>query len=198
MKTIKEKAIHRLDKRALLWRILFMFVAAIVVSVSYVELKHKFKFGHFVPYGLHVDALSRDGWIGIPGQKKMYWAELSNFSFWPVRLEGCDYISDFLSSGTSYPFLVQRWNSNLGEWQNIYEPQGEETCQPVPTSTIESHFVSRRLWPGMSVELDDGAFGAHVKFRKGDQARFVVFTRMNNWQNGVPSAAFTIEDDVQR
>jgi len=198
---IKEKAIHRLhrlDKRALLRRILFMFIAAIVVSVFYVELKHKYNFGHFVLYGLHVDALSEDAWIGIPGQKKMYWAELSNFSFRPVRLEGCDYITDAFDPGTSYTYLVQRWNSYSSEWQNIYKPEGEVTCHPVPTSTIESHFVSRRLWPGMSVELDRRAIGANDKFRKGDHARFVVFTRMNNWQNGVPSAAFTIEDDVQR
>lgn len=187
-----------INKRALLWRILFMFVAAIVVSVSYVELKHKYKFGHFVPYGLHVDALSRDAWIGIPGQKKMYWTELANFSFWPVKVEGCDFITDAFDPGSSYSYLVQRWNSNSGEWQNIREPQGDETCQPVPTSTIDSHFVTRRLWPGMSVETDAGAVGADDKFRKGDQARFVVFTHMNSWQNGVPSAAFIIEDDVQR
>ena len=78
-----------LNKRSLLRRLLLMLLCEIVVAIAYFEVGHRYNFGHFVPYGLHVDVLSEEVSIGIPGQKKIYKAELSNFSFWPVRPEMC-------------------------------------------------------------------------------------------------------------
>ena len=65
----------RINRRSLLRRALLILIAVIVIAVAYVEFDHRYNYGHFVGYGLHVDALSSDSYIGIPGQKKMYWAE---------------------------------------------------------------------------------------------------------------------------
>lgn len=185
--------------RSLLPRILVMLACAIVVSIAFFELKHRYNFGHFVPYGLHVDVFSEDRYIGISGQTKMYRAELSNFTLWPVKLDACDYITDDFGHGTKYPYAVQHWNSNSGSWQTVSEPNREDFCRPAPLSTIEAHPIPRRLWPGMSVEVMDWeATGARDAFRKGDRARFVVFKKLGDWRNAVASEAFIIEDDVRK
>jgi hypothetical protein len=191
-----------LNKRSLLRKILVMLVCAVVVAIAYFELGHRYNFGHFVAYGLHVDVLSEDVSIGIPGQKKMYKAELSNFSFWPVRLEACDYLTDAFGRGTEYPYAVQRWDSASSSWQTIVAPNGDDFCHPVPLSTIETHRTSRRLWPGMQVQVMEGeATGAREPFQKDDKARFIVFKRLGkevDWRNAVASESFIIEDEVSR
>lgn len=171
--------------------------------VGYVEFEHRYNYGHFIPYGLHVDVQSREVSIGIPGQKNMYWAELRNFSLWPVTLDGCDYLTDAFDPGTAYPYAVQRWDNTSRVWQTIVEPPSlEKFCHPVPLSMIKTNLVSRRLWPGMHVEVMEGeATGAREPFQQNDRARFVVFTRLGNevdWRDGVTSDAFIIEDDVPR
>jgi hypothetical protein len=60
-------------------------IAVVSASTAYFEFAHRYNFGHFVPYGLHVDVLSEEVSIGIPGQRKMYRAELSNFTLLPVK-----------------------------------------------------------------------------------------------------------------
>ena len=84
-------------------RTILLILVGVIVAIAYVEVGHRYNFGHFVPYGLHVDVLSKEVSIGIPGQKNIYRAELSNFSFWPVKLEACDYITDAFGRGTEYP-----------------------------------------------------------------------------------------------
>jgi len=66
------------------------------ILIGGIEYLHHREYGHFVSYGLHVDTLNRDADIGIPGQTKMYWLRLSNYTLWPVKLAACDYISLFL------------------------------------------------------------------------------------------------------
>jgi len=190
------------NKRSIVRRFLLMLACAIVVASAYFEIGHRYKFGHFVSYGLHVDVVSEDVSIGIPGQTKMYRAELSNFSFWPVRLEACDYVTDGFGRGTEYPYAVQRWESASGSWRTIVAPDRDDFCQPVALSTIETHPASRRLWPGMQVQVMEGeATGAREPFKKDDKARFVVFKTLDkelNWWNVVASEPFTIKDEVLR
>lgn len=187
-------------RRSLVGRILLMLVCAVVVAIAYFELGHRYNFGHFVPYGLHVDVLSEEVSIGIPGQKNMYRAELSNFSFWPAKLEACDYLTDAFGRGTKYLYAVQRWDITSSSWQTIAEPNEDNFCHPVPLSTIETHRVSKRLWPGMQVQVMEGeATGATEPFQKNDKARFIVFRRLGkevDWRNAVASDPFMIEDDV--
>ncbi len=174
----------------------------ITVSIACVEFAHRLTFGHLVPYGLHVDVLSEEVSIGIPGQKKMYRAELSNFTLWPARLDACDYVTDAFGHGTEYPYAVQRWDNNSNGWQTIVEVNGEGFCQVNPLSTIETHLRSKLLWPGMSVGVMEGeATGARARFQKGDLARFMVFRTVGKdlgWKTAVASKPFVIEDDVPK
>jgi hypothetical protein len=73
-----------------------LFALGIIV----IQARHHFEHGHFAAFGIHVDALSMDGSIGIPGQTKLYWTEVTNFGLWPVSFTGCDYVTDAFEPGT--------------------------------------------------------------------------------------------------
>ncbi len=184
--------------------LLLPFVTLLLAGVFIVvfEWRHYRTYGHFVSYGLHVDPLNRAAYIGIPGQTKMYYAQISNYSFWPVSLPACDYVTDAFGKGTEFPHAVQRWDAASQTWRTIADMSGDGYCRPAPLSTIEDHLVTKRLVPFASVDVSDGeATGARDPFRKGDLARFVVFTKLDkagDWKTAIPSASFTIEDDVLR
>jgi hypothetical protein len=187
---------------SLLRKILLVLVAILCLVIGYFEFEHHYNYGHLFSYGLHVDAISEYGHIGIPGQTHMYKARLSNFTLLPVSFTACDYVTDAMRSGTEYRYAVQRWDASSNSWQTIVEVSGESFCHPMPLSTIETNLVSRWLWPGMSAEVMEGeATGAREPFQKGDMARFVVFRRLDkevDWRYAVPSVPFQIEDQVIR
>jgi hypothetical protein len=165
----------------------------------YVEFRHWYNFGHLVSYGLHVDALNEDFNIAIPGQTKMYWAEISNFSLLPVRLPGCRFPSDTLHPPLEYAYSIQKYDEPSKSWQTLSVPHFEFCLEP---ESNESAVVYTYLLPGSSVEImGGGAFGAMDAFRKNDLARFVVFRNVTpsaDWATAIPSSPFRIEDDVQR
>lgn len=173
------------------------FVLGTIVSV---EFRHWYNYGHLVSYGLHVDAVNRDAYIGIPGQTKMYWPEVSNFSLLPVRLPSCEYFSCLMTSSIDYAHALQRYNEQSKRWETIGDPGDLQFC--VNPETNESREVYTFLLPGSSAEVMGGAaVGAIDGFRKNDLARWVVFREASpraNWDTSIASAPFRIEDDVQR
>lgn len=183
------------------WLLIALILLA-SIGIGGLEYLHHREYGHYVSYGLHVDPMNREAYIGIPGQTKMYWPRLTNYTLWPVKLIACDYMTDATEPGTSYPHAVQRWNTTTNSWDTIIEVNGEGYCHPVPLSTVRADLVTKRLWPGKSVEVMEGeATGAREPFQKGDQARFVVFmtTDKNNaWKDAIPSVPFIIQDQVMR
>ncbi|MGH9968906.1 MAG: hypothetical protein ACREBG_14055 [Pyrinomonadaceae bacterium] len=192
----------KLRKASIIRTVIVSAIALVALSVIGVEWMHYHNYGHLVSYGLHVDPLHRDAYIGIPGQTKMYYARLSNYSLWPVSLPACDYVTDDFGKGTEFPYAVQRWEASSNRWQTIVDMSAERFCQPYPLGMIETHLVTKKLWPGSSVEVMEGeATGAHDSFRKGDLARFVVFRKMDStgdWHSAIPSEPFPIQDDVIR
>lgn len=183
-------------------RIAFALAILLCGLIAFIEFSHRYSYGHFVPYGLHLDVVSENVNIGIPGQTKMYHAKLSNFTLWPATLTACNFITDAMQPGTAYPYAVQRWDTSTNSWQTVVEVSRESFCQPYPLGKIETQVVSKLLWPSMAVDVMEGeATGAREPFRKGDLARFVVFRRMDkqaDWQTAIPSPAFTIEDEVDK
>ena len=173
----------------------------IAICISVIEFVHYRHYKHFVSYGLHADIVIEDSSIGIPGQTKLYWARLSNYSIFPVNLSACEFITDDMSPGVGYPYAVQRWNSSSNSWDTISENNGDGFCEPAPLSKIKADLVITKLWPGKSVETEWEATGAREPFQKGDLARFVVFRTTEKriaWQTAVASVPFTIEDQVDR
>lgn len=183
--------------------ILVVFLASFFYLCVLVEIRHLIVHGHLVGYGLHVDASGYHDYIGMPGQTTYYYAEISNYTFWPEKMMACDYITDaFFEPGTEYPYAVQRWSSQNHRWETIIEPDLECFCRVAPLSKLKAELKSKYLLPGVTVRVMDWEeTGAREPFRKGDLARFVVFRRLGqkaDWETAIPSTPFVIEDDVVR
>jgi len=190
----------RINSRRLLGNLLVMFGCALLTITTWYEFAHWYNFGHLVSYGLHVDAQNEDAYIGIPGQTKMYWPELSNFSLVPIRLTACRPISDVLQPPLESPYAIQRFNQETGSWQTIVEATRFEFC--LNPETGASRLENIYLLPGSSVRvMDSAAVGAMEPFRKNDLARWVVFRQVfptANWDTAITSMPFRIEDNVKR
>src|SRR5262245_27504427 len=182
------------------WKLFSGLIVLLAELLAIFEFSHRYNYGHFVSYGLHVDVIARESYIGIPGQTKLYEAYLLNFTLLPVSLEACDFVDDTLSHGTEYPYAVQRLGTVSKDWQTV--AIDEDFCTPAPLSKAGTCIVSKRLWPGTTIKIMDGeATGAREPFTKGDMARFVVFREIRkgaNWQTAIPSIPFYIEDQVLR
>jgi hypothetical protein len=177
-----------------------VFTCLVLLAGVSLEIHHRWAYGHFAPFRLHVDALSMQSRIGIPGQTHLYWAQLTNFRPWPVLFAACDYVTDVLAPGTEYAYGVQRWDDSSGSWMTISVPDAEWFCRPAPLSKMSADPTRHFIWPGQSVHvMDFEAVGARDEFRHGDLARFVVFraaTMSVDWSTAVPSESFRIEDNV--
>lgn len=166
------------------------------------EQIHHYNFGHYFSYGSHIDVISRYGYIGIPGQTRMYSGEFTNYSILPVKFAACDFTSDINIDETAFPYGLQRWNSSSNSWEIIFAIESENYCQPMPTVGGGHHIVSKWILPFQSIQvISPEATGARDSFRKGDKARFIVFKDVSNsniWNTAIISETFIIEDDVER
>jgi hypothetical protein len=182
-------------------KILVAFALLGCLLVVGVEWKHYHTYGHLVAYGLHVDVLNEDFNIAIPGQTKMYWAEIFNFSLVPVQLPACRPSGDTLDPPLEYPYAIQRFNETSRAWQTIVDGTDGGFCLP-PVRREMTGVVYTYLLPGSSVKvMSSEATGAREPFRKGDLARFVVFRKVSpngEWETAITSVPFRIEDDVLR
>jgi hypothetical protein len=178
---------------------LTIFLCLLLLSMEQI---HHYNYGHYFSYGSHIDIISRYGYIGIPGQTQMYSGQFTNFSVLPVKFAACDYMSDTLSDETDFPYSLQKWNSVTSSWETIFSIESEDYCQPMPTHGGGNHIVSKWIFPFQSIQVvSPEATGAREPFRKGDQARFVVFKDISNgnaWKTAIFSEPFFIEDDVIR
>lgn len=193
MKIIKSKIIKNICI------FLTAFFCTLLVNL---QLFHYHNHGHFVSYGLHVHSKNENYNISIPGQTKLYWAEITNYSFFKVKIIQCDFITDAQQPGSELPYAVQRWSIELKKWETIESVTKQGFCKPYPTGKSRTKIVSKWLLPLETKRVMDWeATGATEPFQKGDMARFVVFTNIENgidWQNAIPSVPFYIEDDVIR
>ena len=132
----------------------------------------------------------------------MYWPRLSNYTLLPSKLAACNYVTDAMDPGTEYPYAVQMWNASTNNWDTITDVDWENYCHPYGLGMIQTELVSKRLWPGMSVDVMDGeATAARAPLQKGDKFRFVVFTstdRNSAWKTSIASVPSVIQEQVIR
>jgi len=81
-----------------------LLISILAFAFSFVEIRHRARFGHFALPGLHADVLTRmvDYWTA-------YEARLTNFGVVPVRITVCDFVSDI---GLTLTLVCSRF----GEW----------------------------------------------------------------------------------
>ncbi|HBE82797.1 MAG TPA: hypothetical protein PLN05_10530 [Pyrinomonadaceae bacterium] len=189
-------------KKWLLRMILPAIGIVAVLFLAYLQVEHRYNYGHLFGYGVHVDAVSRYSYIGIPGQTHMYNARIFNFTLLPVGFDTCGEVRDALMSQIEFPYGVQRWDDQSNSWITSVADKSNKFCHPDPLNAIETNVVTRWIWPGMSVDVSSGeATAARHPFQQGNLARFVVFRKLgteNDWQYAIPSEPFIIVDNVIR
>lgn len=161
-----------------LWRKVGVFAATLLVlPISLLELGHLARFGHLFPFGLHADVLVRKVDYGIDGVTKVYEAKLTNYGIRPAWVTACDFVDDTMSHGTLVGSRVQKWDPAGGKWQDGFKIDKSAFCRPYPLGMIDTHVISKRLWPGQSISAGEEATAARDIFSIGDKARFVIFAR---------------------
>lgn len=170
-------------------------VALLILVVSFLELGHLIRFGHFPPFGLHADVMVRKADYGIAGITKAYEAKLTNYGIMPARVEVCDFIDDAMSHGTQVGYSIEKWDVSARKWESMIESDKSAFCRPYPLGMIETHVIIKRLWPGQSISTGEEATAAREVFAIGDKARFVVFA---GEESAFPTAVFSIDEHPTR
>src|SRR5580765_7773717 len=88
------------------------FFALLIILIGFVaaESFHRYKFHHFVGYGVHMDVVLGDSDVG---RRDMFYARVWNLSSHTLVVEGCRLPGGFSGSGTLYHWDIQRLNSQL-------------------------------------------------------------------------------------
>jgi hypothetical protein len=164
--------------------------SALVLTVGLLEFGHLVRYGHFPPFGLHADVVVREADYGIDGVTKVYEAKLTNYGVTPGMITACDFINDAMSHGIQVGYTVEKWDPSTQKWESIFTDDKSGFCHPYPLGMVETHVITKRLWPGQSISAGEEATAARGVFAVGDKARFVVFAG-----DGLtfPTPAFPIE-----
>jgi hypothetical protein len=146
--------------------------------------------------GAEYSVLSVD--IGIPGISKMYEPRLKNSGLLPRKVQICEAITDTSSTETAVAYTVEKWENLKQQWEPVVDISSPEICTPYPLGWASAHLRTVWLWPGQSVPTGEEATAARG-FRKGDSARFVLYSSYSNanTRRPYPTAPFAIDEEVE-
>jgi len=184
-----DRGVYRCMKRRISVVTLSLAVAVMAV-VAAVEVRHRAVFGHFAPLSLHADVSVAKADLGIPGITKVYEARVTNFGFWPRRVERCEFITDAFVPGVSIGYRLQQLDKSAGRWRTVLDAAAN--CQPYPLGITQARLTSKLLWPGQTLSTGAEATGARQGL-KGETMRFVVVVNGHD----LPTTGFTIDEQVQ-
>jgi len=178
-----------------------ILVALLLVGLFLHELSHFYRYGHLVPLGLHADVsiTTSDDVLGVDGSAKIYRARLTNYGILPSAIVVCKYLVSG-APGTDLNYVVERWDRQSGKWTLVSEWDfyGYRLfCRPAFEVT-QQHLVSRRLWPGQSIQVGEGIPAQLGGFHIGDDGRFTIFLSADgNRNNAISTAVFRIDQQVK-
>jgi hypothetical protein len=164
-------------------------VAVVGLGLAAIEIHHWVRFRHFVGYGVHADVLESPSEIGVPGIRTLYAAKVSNFTLFPLRLVGWNYVGDVLGAPPSFRcrFQLQKLSQQDGHWIVVIDFKQTGASQ-VPVA-------NKRLYPlGSLVPMEREPTGALDTLRTGDLVRFAVFTNLNAPEADVYTEPFRIRE----
>jgi hypothetical protein len=176
-------------------------VALFLVGLVLHQLKHFYRYGHLVPFGLHADVsiTTSDDVLGVQGIAKIYDARLTNYGILPNTIVVCD-CRVAGAPDTEVNYVVERWDRQSKEWRLVpeWDFYGYRLfCRPV-FEVSEEHLVRRRLWPGQSIRVGGGIPAQMGGFHVGDDGRFTIFLDADgNKTNAISTAIFSVDQQVK-
>ena len=165
------------------------------------ELRHFYRYGHLVPFGLHADVsiTTSNDVLGVEGLAKIYDARLTNYGILPNTIVVCDYRVAG-APDTAVNYVVERWDRQSREWMLVpeWDFYGYRLfCRPVFEVT-EEHLASRRLWPGQSIRVGEGIPAQMGGFHIGDDGRFTIFLDADGKKtNAISTATFRVDQQTK-
>ena len=116
-----------------------------------------------------------------------------------VRVQVCDFVDDAGGRGHAAAFAVQKWDTDGDKRFTVVDASAARNCQPYPLGWVTTKLNQIWLWPGPSVSMGEEATAARG-FRKGDSARFVLYSRFSEkgkktaW--AYPTPSFEIDEET--
>ena len=132
---------------------------------------------------------------GIPGISKWYEARITNRGLWPVVVTRCNAIDDAGGRETIVAYAIERWNQETSRWDSVVVFNSSSFCKAYPLGIVEAQLKDTWLWPGQS--LLTGQEITAARLRKGDVARFVVFTETaGDYSHSIATKGFMIDEEI--
>jgi len=105
---------------------LVALICLLTIAIGVAEIHHRFKFGHFVGYGINTDVVLGNSDVG---NSDMYYAWARNITFRPFPIEGCREASDVGGRPDSvyYHWDVQKLDHSNQRWISL---DGADTWVP--------------------------------------------------------------------
>jgi len=178
----------------------FLLLALVFAAFALHEFNHLYRFGHFVPLGLHVEVVvtTSNDLLGVEGTGKIYNARLTNYGILPAAVTVCDYLDWASRQETMVNYFVERRTSRTDNWQYVpeWDNYGSRIfCRP-SFEVTETHRVRRRFWPGQTYRVGDGVPAQWGGFHVGDEGRFIVFLNADNNKNrAISSSIFRVDQE---
>ena len=175
-------------------------LALVFAAFALHEFNHLYRFGHFVPLGLHVEVVvtTSNDLLGVEGTGKIYNARLNNYGILPAAVTVCDYLDWASRHETMVNYVVERRMSRTDNWQYVpeWDNYGSRIfCRP-SFEVTETHRVRRRFWPGQTYRVGDGVPAQWGGFHVGDEGRFIVFLNADNNKNrAISSSIFRVDQE---
>ena len=115
-------------------RISITLTLAIIALLVGAQAWHRYRFGHFLGYGLHTDVVIGDSDIGT---NDVYYARIWNLSASTVEIEGCRLPGGYAGEGVLYRWDVQKWDSSAQQWSNLRGADNWVQCHLLATQTMK-------------------------------------------------------------
>jgi hypothetical protein len=179
-----------------------VFTGLVLLGLFLHELRHFYRYGHFVPFGLHADVsvTTSKEVLGVEGVAKIYRARLTNYGVLPSTVVVCsERVASTPESDVNY--IVERWDRQSGSWRAVPEWDfgGDRLfCAPVFEAT-EQHLARMRVWPGQTIEFGEGIPAQMGGFNVGDDGRFTVFLNADgDRRSQISTSVFRVDQQAKK
>jgi hypothetical protein len=146
-------------------------IVAVATVLIVLEIRHHWKYGHFVPLGMHADVTDFKGDIG-DGTTIFFDAHLTNFGLFPQEVERCEFVSDAGAHEVSVAYRLEHLDTATHDWRTLFD-SAKNFCHPYPLAIAQSKLVKRALWTGQTLSTGAEATAARAML-KGETMRFVI------------------------
>lgn len=156
-------------------------IGTVTLGLIALEVRHRLKYGHFFPLGLHADVTDFRGDIG-PGPSIFFDAHLTNFGLYPREIERCEFVSDANTHEVSVAYRVERFEDGTHSWRTVVD-SGQDFCRPRPVAIIRAKLVRKWLWPGQTLSTGARAMD-ESDIVAGNTMRFVIEANGHQFPTG--------------